>query len=140
MKVKQLLLVAVLAAGLLGAAWVSQERDSAGGQMCDAAAKLVDSLTEEQKSKALFAFDDKERTNWNFVPLQDREKNPTRKGLRFGQMTDEQKEMARALVRAGTSKSGYDKATTIMSLEAILAELEKNGAMVRDPGWYFLSI
>jgi len=43
-------------------------------------------------------------------------------------------------LRAGTSEGGYTKATTIMSLESILRELEKGGAMVRDPGWYFLTI
>src|ERR1700739_3582597 len=118
MKVKQLLLVCGLAAGLIGAACLSKEGEAPGVQMSDAAAKLVNSLNDDQKSKALFAFDAKERTNWNFVPLQDKQKNPTRKGLRFEQMTGEQKETAKALIRAGTSASGYLKATTIMSLEA----------------------
>jgi hypothetical protein len=140
MKLKQLLLVGLLAAGLVGAACLSKEEASVGAQMSDTAAKLVNSLSDDQKSKALFAFDDKERTNWNFVPLQDKDKNPTRKGLRFEQMSVEQKDMAKALLRAGTSGSGYEKATTIMSLESILADLEKGGAMVRKPGWYFVSI
>jgi hypothetical protein len=140
MKLKQLLLVGMLAAVLVGAACLSKEGDAAGVQMSDAAAKLVNNLSDDQKSKALLAFDDKERTNWNFVPLQDKDRNPTRKGLRFGQMTEEQKETTRALLRAGTSRTGFLKATTIMSLESILADLEKNGAMVRNPGWYFLSI
>jgi hypothetical protein len=74
------------------------------------------------------------------VPLQDRQKNPTRKGLRFEQMSDQQQQTAKALLRAGTSESGFKKATTIMSLEAILADLEKGGAMVRKPGWYFVSV
>jgi hypothetical protein len=140
MKLKQLLLVCGLAAGLVGAACLSREDASAGVQMSDAAAKLVNSLNDDQKAKTLFAFDDKERTNWHFVPLQDAKKNPTRKGLRFEQMTDEQKDTAKALIRAGTSASGFLKATTIMSLESILADLEKGGAMVRKPGWYFVSI
>ncbi len=107
--------------------------------MSDAADTLVNSFNDVQKSKALFAFDSKERTNWWFVPLQ-KDKKPLRKGLRFEQMTGEQKEQAKALLRAGTSPSGFLKATTIMSLEAVLAELEKNGENVRDPSWYFLSI
>jgi hypothetical protein len=140
MRLKQLLFVSVLAAGLVGAACLSKESDSAGIQMSDAAAKLVNSLNDDQKSQALFAFDDKERTNWNFIPLQDKQKNPTRKGLRFERMTAEQKDMAKSLLRGGTSSGGFLKATTIMSLEAVLADLEKNGAMVRNPGWYFVSI
>jgi len=140
MKRKQLLLVGIVAAGLAGAVCLSKEEAAPGERMCDSAAKLVNSLNDEQKGKALFAFDDKERTNWNFVPLQDAQKNPTRKGLRFEQMSGEQQETAKALLRAGTSSSGFEKATTIMSLEAILADLEKGGAMVRKPGWYFVSI
>ncbi|HEY7156360.1 MAG TPA: DUF3500 domain-containing protein [Gemmataceae bacterium] len=140
MKRKQLLFVGLLAAGLVGAVCLSKEEASVGVQMSDAADKLVNSFNDEQKSKALFAFDDKERTNWNFVPLQDKDKKPTRKGLRFEQMSVQQKETAKSLLRAGTSRSGYEKATTIMSLESILADLEKGGRMVRKPGWYFVSI
>lgn len=140
MKLKQLLWVGIVAAGLVGAACLSKEGESAGVQMSDAADKLVNSLTAEQKSAALFAFDDKERTNWNFVPLQDKDKKPTRKGLRVELMTEEQKRAISALLRAGTSASGFLKATTIMSLESVLAQLEQKGAMVRNPGWYFVSI
>lgn len=140
MKRKQLLVVGIVAAGLVGAVCLSKEAPSPGVRMCDDAAKLVSSLNDDQKSQALFAFDDKERTNWNFVPLQDAQKRPTRKGLRFEKMSAEQKDTAKALLRAGTSRSGFEKATTIMSLEAILADLEKGGAMVRKPGWYFVSI
>jgi hypothetical protein len=140
MKLKQLLFVGMLAAGLVGAACLSKEEPAPGMRMTDAADKLVASLNDDQKREGLFAFDDKERTNWHFVPLQDREKKPTRKGLRFEHMTAEQQDIAKALIRAGTSGSGFLKATTIMSLEAVLAELEKKGTMVRKPGWYFVSI
>jgi hypothetical protein len=139
MKLKQLLFVGVLAAGLAAAVGLGREGDSAGVRMSDAADKLVNSFNDEQKSKAMFGFDSKERTNWWFVPLQ-KDKKPLRKGLRFADMSDEQKDMAKALLRAGTSGSGFLKATTIMSLEAVLAQLEKNGENVRNPGWYFVSI
>src|SRR5262249_54171239 len=85
-------------------------------------------------------FDSKERTNWHFVPLQDKEKRPTRKGLPLGEMNEEQRKAALALVSAGTSPEGDKKATTIMSLETILRELERGGAMVRDPAWYFFTV
>ncbi len=55
-------------------------------------------------------------------------------------MTPEQKQAAMDLLKAGTSPGGDQKATTIMSLESILRELEKGGALVRDPGWYFLTV
>jgi len=55
-------------------------------------------------------------------------------------MTDKQKGLTKALLRAGTSEPGYKKATTIMALESVLADLEKRGAIVRDPEWYFVTI
>jgi hypothetical protein len=55
-------------------------------------------------------------------------------------MTPQQKEHVRALLKAGTSASGYQQASNIMSLEFVLAELEKGKGPVRNPEWYFLSI
>src|SRR5207245_6913565 len=54
--------------------------------------------------------------------------------------TAEQRSLALALVKCGTSNDGYVKATTIMSLEAILKDTEKNGTNVRNPDWYFFTI
>jgi hypothetical protein len=115
-------------------------KEPAGAQMALNAEKLVESLSKEQKAKTVLDFDDKERINWHFVPLQDKDKKSTRKGLPIEEMSAEQKEAALALLKAGTSSDGYTKATTIMSLEAVLHDLEKNGAMVRNPGWYFFTI
>ncbi len=114
--------------------------DTPGSKMTTAADKFVNSLTDDQKKQALFAFDDKERTFWHFVPRQDKDKKPTRKGLRLEEMTPAQKEAALDLLRSGTSESGYQAATTIMSLENILHDLEKNGTNVRNPQWYFFTI
>src|SRR5439155_16959114 len=62
------------------------------------------------------------------------------KGLPLEEMTAEQRKSALAILKAGTSDRGDTKATTIISLEAILADLEKGGAMVRKPEWYFFTI
>jgi hypothetical protein len=136
---KRMLLAGAVLAGLAVVGAVSKEGEAAGERMVAAAEKLLDSLNPEQKAKAVLAFDDKERWNWNFVPLQEKKK-PLRKGLRMDQMSDEQRKTTLDLLRAGTSRSGYDKATTIMSLESILHDLEKNGANVRDPSWYFVTL
>jgi hypothetical protein len=131
----------LLAVGLLaGVAYVRQGHESAGSKMVEAAEKFAGLLSPDQKEKAIFAFDDKERTNWHFVPLQDAQARPTRKGLRLEQMTEEQKQAARDLLRAGTSAGGFTAATTIMSLESILHDLEKEGRLVRNPQWYFFTL
>ena len=52
-------------------------------------------------------------------------------------MSATQREAALALLQSGTSAAGYKAATTIMSLEAILRDLESSGP-VRNPGWYFV--
>jgi hypothetical protein len=130
----------VLVVSLAGVAYVAQKAESPGAKMVRAADKLLEGLGAEQKAKVQFAFDSKERTNWHFIPLQDKERKYTRKGLPMEEMMPEQRKAALDLLRAGTSAVGYEKATIIMSLEGILKELEKNGAMVRNPNWYFVSI
>jgi hypothetical protein len=140
MKLLRVLLALTTLLGLAGLAHVRQANEPPGARMADAAEKFLAGLSPEQKTRATFAFADKERLNWHFVPLQDANRKPTRHGLPLYEMTDAQKDAARALLRAGTSQSGYTRATTIMSLEAILHELEKGGRTVRDPGWYFFTV
>jgi hypothetical protein len=142
MKLYRLLLAGLLAAGLVGVAYVGQAPEPPGARMTDAAGKFLETLKEDQRSKAAFAFDSKERTNWQFVPYQDADKKPLRKGLPLEEMSDEQRKAALDLVRAGTSETGYTKATTIMSLESILREEEKGkaSAPVRNPNWYFFTV
>src|ERR1700676_987700 len=111
---RRLVLALLIVAGLAGAAYVSQEAESADAKMTAAAEKFFDGLTKDQKAKAVFAFDDKERTNWNFVPLQEKGK-ALRKGLTLEEMNAQQKEAAKQLVKVGTSAEGFTKAITIMS-------------------------
>jgi hypothetical protein len=140
MKLSRIILSVALLAGLVGLAHVAQKTESAGMKMAAAGEKFVSTLGKEQKAKAVFEFDSKERTNWHFIPMQDGKKRPTRKGLPLQEMSEEQRKAALALLEAGTSESGNKKALTIMSLEAILRDLEKGGSMVRNPEWYFFTI
>src|ERR1700730_12701542 len=140
MTVGRVLLASVLVGSLAGVAYVAQVTEPSGAKMAAAAERFLDELSPEQRTKAVYPLDDKERTNWHFIPLQDRARKPTRRGLPLGEMTPEQKQAAMDLLKAGTSPGGDQKATTIMSLESILRELEKGGAMVRDPGWYFFTV
>jgi Protein of unknown function (DUF3500) len=103
-------------------------------EMSAAASGLWKSLTPEQQAKCRFDFKDDERLNWHFIPRE-------RKGLPIKEMTPEQRKLAMALLATGLSAKGLEKATTIMSLEQVLFEMEgPNGKMKRDPELYFFSI
>ena len=125
---------------LAGTAYVAHRLEPAGARMAKAADLFLATLSPPQKAKTLFAFDDPERMRWDFVPLQDKQGRPTRKGLSFEDMSEAQRQAALNLLKAALSPTGYDKATTIMSLESILRELETKGRLVRDADWYFFSI
>ncbi|MBO0698300.1 MAG: DUF3500 domain-containing protein [Zavarzinella sp.] len=130
----------VCLSGLAGIALLAREERPAADQMTEAADQFLASLSPELRQKAEFGFDDPHRTGWFFTPQQDRDKKPTRKGLRFEELNKEQREKALALLKTGTSAKGYEQATTIMSLEEILRDVEKKGTMVRNPNWYFVSV
>jgi hypothetical protein len=105
-----------------------------------AAAKFVASLSPELKKKGTFGFDDPHRLKWYFTPQQAK-RQFTRKGVRLEEMSGEQKAAAMALLKTGLSAKGYEQATTILALEGLLAELEgSKGGMVRNTGWYFVSV
>ena len=107
----------------------------AGVEMAAAANNLLAALSPDEKAKAVFDFANPERTNWHFIPRD-------RKGLPIKEMSQEQRLLAQALLATGLSHRGYSKAVSIMSLEAVLAVLEKDkaGSPLRDPERYFVSI
>ncbi|HET6572722.1 MAG TPA: DUF3500 domain-containing protein [Fimbriiglobus sp.] len=139
MKLLRLSLVVVAISAVAAVALVAHQAPPTGAAMAAAADKFLAALTPEQKAKAAFTYDDPQREKWYFTPQQ-KQRQPTRKGVRLDELTADQKAAALNLLRAGLSTHGYDQAATIMSLEAILAELETKGSMVRNPQWYFVSI
>jgi len=100
--------------------------------MAAAANAFVASLERAQRSKAIFDFDAAERMNWHFVPR-------PRHGLPLKEMSVEQRELARNILRAGLSQRGYLAASTIMELELALRELGED-PRIRDPELYFFSV
>lgn len=102
-------------------------------EMAEAATHFLDALSPEQKAQAIFEVSSEERLNWHFIPR-------ARKGLAFKQLTPAQRNLAHGLLATGLSQRGYLKATTIMSLEDILKELEQGKGPVRDPELYYVSI
>ncbi len=101
-------------------------------EMGRAAHNFLKSLNADQKAKASFEFTDEERENWHFIPLD-------RKGLKLSELTGVQTHFAYALLASGLSQKGVVNASTIMSLEAILADLE-NDPVKRDTLKYYIAV
>ncbi len=139
------LCLAVALASLAGAAAFAASRSSSA--MADAATKLLNSLTVEQRQQASFAFASDERLHWHFIPTE----TFPRKGLLIRSMTEPQRKLAHQLMQAGLSQRGYLTATSIMELEMVLKALEaaqraaapqppRGAPLERDPEKYFFSI
>ena len=108
-------------------------RASPGSEMADAANNFLTALTPEQLAKATYPLGDEERYDWHFIPK-------ARKGLPFKEMDAAQQKLAYALLNSGLSQRGYSKAVTIMSLDAILKEMEQGKGPTRDSDLYFFTI
>lgn len=108
----------------------------AGVDMTQAARDFLAGLNAEQRAQANMKLDDPARLDWHFIP------KDKRKGLQVKQMDSQQRRLAHALLASAVSQLGYDKAKTIMSLEAILHALEKDrqGAPLRDPERYYFTL
>ena len=126
--------LALAALGVVGLAlWASARVEKTGNAMTEAAQRFVSSLDDAKKAQASFSFDSPERLNWHFIPR-------PRKGLPIKEMEPGQRALAFGLLRTGLGGDGFLKATTIMSLEQILREMEQGKGPVRDPELYFVSI
>ena len=125
--------LALATAGVIGLALAASGFvDRSGGLMASAANRFLASLDDETKARAVFPFESPERLNWHFIPRE-------RKGLPFKAMNQASRQLAFGLIQTGLSHDGFLKATTIMSLEQNLLELEKGSGPVRDPENNFLT-
>jgi hypothetical protein len=112
---------------------VAYERTKSTAAMASAANNFLTMLSPEQKAKATYPMDDKQRLDWHFVPRE-------RKGLPLKEMDSGQRVLAEALLSAGLSQTGFAKVSNIMSLEPVLREAEKDTRGRRDPAGYFFTI
>ena len=143
--------VAALTAGIT----VARQRSASA--MAVAATAFAESLTPEQRQRAVFAMENTdERTRWNFIPTDQFPRN----GIALADMNAAQRRAAHDLLRAALGQGGYMTATQIMDLENILHEIEApqrekaaaaaqpgrgggrggRGFFTRDPDLYFFSL
>jgi len=109
------------------------ENVSSALTMARAQTAFMNSLNSEQRAKAFFKLEDEQRFDWHFIPR-------PRKGVPFKELDPAQRLLGNTLLAAGLSQQGFIKAATIMSLDAVLKEMESGGTIVRDPELYYLSI
>ena len=97
-----------------------------------AAEQFLNTLDPAQKAKAALPFTNDERENFRYTPRD-------RAGLPLKEMSEAQHQAAMTLFNSALSEKGKLKATQIMSLESVLAEIEKD-PIKRDSGRYFVAI
>jgi hypothetical protein len=85
-----------------------------------AAESFLAALTAEQRERTLYPVDDSEWRNWANVHLFDRQ------GVSALELSDTQRELGYALIRAGLSERGYRTSRDIMRLNHTIAELIDN--------------
>ena len=98
--------------------------------MAGAANRFLASLNAEQKKLAQHAFDSESRQTFKYVPM-------ARTGVPLKMLDEKQRKLAHDLLKTGLSSAGHDKATRIMELEKVLAELEKNPVRRDHELYYF---
>src|SRR5262245_45503531 len=138
----RLLLVAGCVVALVAGTVISAQRSS--GTMASAASALVNSLSADQRLKAMFPFQSNERLHWNFIPSEMFPRN----GLLMKDMSETQRKLVHNLLKSALSQRGYMTASEIMDLESTLGDLERREresgraaeSMVRDPLKYYVSI
>jgi len=97
----------------------------------------LDALDDRQRLQAAFPFEDAERFVWAYTP-------GTRKGLAIRDMRPGQRRAAIAMVAASLSGRSAAEVASIMALETVLGELERNegrpGWTRRDPELYWFAV
>ena len=122
-------LFAVAAVCLAAAAFPAR---AATAEMTAAAQKFLAALEPAQRAQAALTLTGAEREKWFFVPIK-------REGLPLKAMTAPQQELALTLLRSGLSQRGAARVETIITLENVLREIEKDPVR-RDPTLYYVTI
>lgn len=100
-------------------------------EMATAAADWLAALTPAQRQQAVFPVTNEERENWHFVPR-------ARPGVPLKDMTEPQRDRARALVASALSQRGQLATEAIIALEDVLFVMEGNAR--RDRGLYYFTV
>ncbi len=98
----------------------------------EAAEAFLAGLDAEQRDAAQFDLSDPERQAWSNLPIGDY----PREGARLGDMTEDQRDLAWALVGASLSARGMQRVDEILTMESIVEALGWGSASLDD--YYFV--
>ncbi len=108
----------------------SAQTVDAARRIADSANRLLASLDDGQRRKAVIAFDSGNRLDWHYIPR-------SRAGLSLGEMKANQANAARALSATVLNERGLQLLDGVRLLEGVLREQQGS---FRDPGRYYVSI
>jgi hypothetical protein len=94
----------------------SAQTNSVTPKIVAAANTFLGTLSASERSKVMFEFNSSQRSGWSNLPTGIFQRN----GLRMGDMTQQQRTAALALVSAALSREGYRKVTDIMNGDEVL--------------------
>jgi hypothetical protein len=110
---------------------------TAAGDISAAVRGWLDGLDHAQRAQATFPFDTRERFVWAYTP-------GTREGLALRDMRPDQRDAAHAIVRASLSQRTAGEVASIIALESVLGELEREKGrgswQRRDPELYWFAV
>ena len=112
------------------------ETSQAAVQMAEACTTFLNSLSDQQRAKATYSYQDGERVFWYYPPL-------NRHGLPLRDMDSRQRELAYRIMASGLTEKSYEQAKLIIDHELVLGPLEKEQGkitFVRDPELYYFTI
>lgn len=110
-----------------GAPAVVRARDP----MTEAALAFLESTGPGRHDELIYPFDGDERSDWHYVPR-------SRIGLSLKDLSQEQRDLAFALLLTALSDQGMRKVEGVIQLEGILGEITGN-TWFRDPEKYFIT-
>ncbi len=95
---------------------VSSQQGTVTPRVVEAANLFLAGLSAPEKAKVTFGFTSSQRTGWSNLPSGIFPRN----GLRFGDLTQQQRDAALHLVATALSRDGYRKVTDIMNGDEVL--------------------
>lgn len=137
MKFSRLLICVFLTAGVATPSQGFDEKATPGQAMTAKASAFLHSLSDDQRAKATFDYDDPERQNWHFIPKE-------RPGVGLWDLEGATAKAAEQFVATGLSAAGYEKILQVRSLEEVLYLFEKGDErerrLKRHPHKYFICV